>query len=469
MNCEKIIKTKLGDMRGDDESVWLLYFQEFLNGHKTLHDLGEYLGLDTRTLRTIFHQYGWIKNEKLYVKTRIGYLSKSSPLDWEVYNDMYKEGKSYQEIADYLNIQRKTLCNYLSLFFDNKRSMSESVKLSLHKVRKTNNERHGVDYPMQSDVIRDKSLKTLRSVWGVDNIAQITEIQIKRKKTYTKYCTKRRGGSFEKWLVYLKKSGYEFYDVFDKGIRLSHVDTIESSWVRYKFKHTECGTIFEGYFHVDGIRCPFCCPNSISLEEKNITGYIETLTDVKVISNAPILNKKHIDTYIPSFNIGFEYNGYYWHSTNHSRIHKNYHKNKTEVALSKGIKIYHIWDFDDEEIIKSLIKTKLGKVDNRLYARKLTLKPLDTTLRGDFFNNNHLHGDVGASFAFGLFDGEELVQAISFRKHKEGMEIARLATKLNTSVVGGFSKLLKYSTPCVKEVGYDKIVTYCDRDRKSVV
>ena len=111
-----------------------------------------------------------------------------------------------------------------------------------------------------------------------------------------------------------------------------------------------------------------------------------------------------------------------------------------------------------------MIKAKLGKTNNKYFARKLQVKEVKTCERRDFFNTNHLHGDVNSKFALGLYQDKELISCISFRSHKEIIEIARFATKLNSSVVGGFSKLLKHSIIKLKGLGYSKIITYCDRD-----
>ena len=62
-----------------------------------------------------------------------------------------------------------------------------------------------------------------------------------------------------------------------------------------------------------------------------------------------------IDILILDLNIGFEYNGSYHHS--YPKKDKDYHKYKTEKALEKRIKLYHIWQYEDLEITKNRIKS----------------------------------------------------------------------------------------------------------------
>jgi len=224
----------------------------------------------------------------------------------------------------------------------------------------------------------------------------------------------------------------------------------------------ECNKVFNAPLHTkESIKCPYCYPQ-ISTGELNLR---ELFANKQTIYNSrKIIPPLEVDIFIPELNAAFEYNGSYWHSTAQDRIDKNYHKNKTEKCLKKGIKLYHVWEHDNEEIIKSLIKTKLNLVENKYYARKLILKEINSKDRKEFFNKNHLHGDVNSLFALGLYNENELISCISFRKHKEGIEIARFATKLNSCCVGGFSKLLKHSIIKLKQLNYNKIITYCDRD-----
>lgn len=53
----------------------------------------------------------------------------------------------------------------------------------LQKFRKTMNEKYGVDYPMQSNIIRQKSIDTCIKKYGVENVSQNGGIHEKKKKT----------------------------------------------------------------------------------------------------------------------------------------------------------------------------------------------------------------------------------------------------------------------------------------------
>lgn len=110
----------------------------------------------------------------------------------------------------------------------------------------------------------------------------------------------------------------------------------------------------------------------------------------------------------------------------------------------------NIWQFVKErnpELIKSMENVKNG-IARRIYARKCIIKQITGDLAKSFFEICHTKGHLKTSEYIGLFYNDELVQVISFGKsrfhsHYE-FEIIRMATCLNTVVVGGASKILNY-------------------------
>ena len=76
---------------------------------------------------------------------------------------------------------------------------------------------------------------------------------------------------------------------------------------------------------------------------------------------------------------------------------------------------------------------------------------------------NHLQGNVYGVVNLGLFYEDELVQLISIGKSRYNKnyeyEILRFCTKLNTTVLGGFSKLYKHF---VELYNPTSVITYAD-------
>ena len=178
-------------------------------------------------------------------------------------------------------------------------------------------------------------------------------------------------------------------------------------------------------------------------------------------------NKQYeIDIFILSKNIGIEVNGSYWHS----ELYKDYlyHQNKSLLAKDKGIDLIHIFEYEwkneiTQNIIKSLIQSKLGIFIKKIYARKCVIKEIDSLEYANFCNENHLQGSCSAKIKLGLFYKDELVQIMSFSlprfTDKYEWEIIRECSKLGFCIIGGKEKLWKYF---LKKYNPSNCLSYCD-------
>ena len=256
-------------------------------------------------------------------------------------------------------------------------------------------------------------------------------------------------------------------------------NTFDYSLVNYvnnktkvKLKCNKCGKIFEvvPQNHTNLISgCPNCS-HLVSFWEKEVNDFINSLGIETETSNRSVLNGKEIDILIKEKNIGIECDGIIYHSELFNND-KNYHINKTKLCNDKGIYLIHI--FEDEwrlknNIVKSMIKNILCKNDTKIYARKCEIKEVCQKEKKEFLENNHIQGDVNSKINLGLFYNNELVSLMTFgdlrinlgsKKEDGSYELLRFCNKLNTSVIGGASKLFKYF---IKIYDFKKIKSYCD-------
>lgn len=201
----------------------------------------------------------------------------------------------------------------------------------------------------------------------------------------------------------------------------------------------------------------------MSICEDELANWVASIYNGKILRNTrKVIPPKELDIYIPEKKVAIEYNGLYWHSdiANNDRY---YHYNKTTECEKKGIRLIHIYSDEwkyKQEIVKSIIASALGVYEKKIPARLTVFKEIDTKEGRIFFEANHIKGDCNAFRYIGLYYNDILVMCASFRKTftntEKHIELARMATLLNTQVVGGFSKLLKNS-------GYDKIESFVDR------
>lgn len=138
---------------------------------------------------------------------------------------------------------------------------------------------------------------------------------------------------------------------------------------------------------------------------------------------------------------------------------------KSETKRTIFVYDYEITDERKFEVILSDIKYALGKIENRIYARKCVLKELTNKDVRIFLEDNSLFGYRSASITLGLYYEDELVMVYSlgnnFYGRKKDTEVIRVCTKKNTQVIGGSSKCLNYYIKNYAKLG-ETIIFYVD-------
>lgn len=235
--------------------------------------------------------------------------------------------------------------------------------------------------------------------------------------------------------------------------------------------------------------CPTCSPRSAP--ELEILAFLQTL-DPSAQSNKKVLYYSdersgnaayEIDAYSKLLNLGVEHHGLYYHAAHDEAetpkeqkarrsIDRNKHKFKADIAEKEGITLLQF--FEDEwlhqqEIVKSMIQAKAGTLTSTIYARKTELRQVSSQESAVFFDSTHIQGSCQVRITFGLYHENELVSAVSLRSPTQAstyeghIEIARFSSKLNTSVVGGFQKLLAAVETWARSQRYSHVLTYADR------
>lgn len=220
--------------------------------------------------------------------------------------------------------------------------------------------------------------------------------------------------------------------------------------------------------HLSGRGCSKCSKNSSDLQ-KEIYSFIKNLVYCEE-NNSEVLEGKELDIYIPSLKVGIEVNGLYWHSDLFKK--NDYHLCKTEECMENGIRLIQIFEdewFLKKDIVKSRILNILNKTDNIIYARKCEIKEVDSKECREFLMRNHIQGNVNSRVRLGLFYGNEMVSLMTFGNLRKNLgqvseenvyELLRFCNKLNTSVVGGASRLFKHF---LLKYSPNKVISYADR------
>jgi len=201
-----------------------------------------------------------------------------------------------------------------------------------------------------------------------------------------------------------------------------------------------------------------------SLPEIKLYNALSSSTGLKWDScDRSVINPYELDLVCRERNLAVEYCGLYWHSEYMGEKIKDYHLKKLNACLEKGYNLITVFEYDDMDKVLSLIKGKLG-FNTKINARDCEVVILDSAEAKAFNDANHMHGHHGASFHLGLKHNDELVQVLSmgmsrFNKSYE-WECVRMTIKLNTSVIGGASKLFSHF---IKMKNPSSMITYSDR------
>ena len=356
------------------------------------------------------------------------------------------------------------------------------------KTQETNMKKYQSLYFLQSDIFKEKTKETILNKWGVDHYSKTDDYKIKVVNTslskwgvsnFTKTEEYKNKTIKTNLLRYGKKSHtlnethrIDNYKISNDKYYLSYLnDSINLFRCDLEKDHNFeiLSTTYYSRKTSNSPLCTVCYPisNTNSFKEDELYIFIDNIYSGEIIQS--YRDGLEIDIYLPDLKLGFEFNGLYWHSEEYKE--KNYHLDKSNYFKEKGIRIIHIWEDDwflKKNIIKSQIKNILNKTDNKIFARKCNIKEVDIKECQKFLNNNHIQGFVKSNIKIGLYFDNELISLMSFdrfegRKKMEegGWNLSRFCNKLDTVVVGGASKLLKYF---IDNYNPTRIVSYADKD-----
>ena len=359
--------------------------------------------------------------------------------------------------------------------------------------------KYGVKHAMHSEDIKKRIKDYFIEKYGLDNPSKVREVREKAENTmFNKYGVKhalnsnifleklfntnllRYGNkSFTRTDKYLKSISSNIFNKNSNIVNNYNYLLIKCDNSEYLIRCNKCNSSFtiqrqlwRNRNSTDSEICLICNPiiNGISKGEKMLLSYISSIYDGFIIENYKI-NKKEIDIYLPELKIGFEFNGLYWHSELNKN--KKYHLDKVNFFNTNGIQVTLIWEDDWEykkDIVKSIILNKLGK-SKRIFARKCIIRDVDNRDVRDFLVRNHIQGFVGSKVKLGLYYNNELISLMTFGNLRKSLgqksydgsyELLRFCNKLNTSVVGGASKLFSYF---IKNYEVKEVISYSDNSR----
>lgn len=474
---KRITKEKIENINKED-------FINYFNNHNN-KETREYFKLTRKQFELVLNKFELTSHDKSFVS----YFIPKCELE------EYYKNHTIKECSRYFGVCVGVITRHLNYYNIEKHSISENIKIS-----SLNN--FGTENPFQSEIIKEKCRNTKFKKYGDEKFINSEKAKKTCREKYGNNCSLHGINQQKTDLIFEQKYGNKSYFASDIGkeklkevfltkygveypgqINFGFNSKYSQEYLDLRFnKEKSIEFLKNNYMTREELGKRFnCSPSSIntwvrtfglydlvkwepqksvSKEEKELLNYIKSITNLEILENdRKVLNGKEIDIYIPEIHIGFEFNGDYFHSDLNKD--KNYHFEKSKLAEENGVRLIHIYEHEliNKEKIYSIINNALGN-SNKIYARNCNIKEITNKEARDFNIINHLQNHRNAKITYGLFYNNELVQLMSFSKHKKyDWEIIRSCTKLNTIVVGGLSKLLNYF---VKNNNPKQIFSYCD-------
>lgn len=302
---------------------------------------------------------------------------------------------------------------------------------SLEKIKKTNLEKYGVENVFQSEEIKSKIRTTLSENYGkgVVNPSQVASIREKMKATT------------------LERYGVESYlslpEVQQKSVEAGGR---RSSKVNKKWKEK-----IEKLFGVECEMERLFAPSSYSdLSIGNIHIDINpTFTHNSTVSFVHATKRCKADE---------------CSDVRHLPRPKDYHHRRALSAQENGFTLLQYFDWFDEEIFLSVIRSKLKMDENKAYARNCEIRRITQKDANRFLKENHLLGPAKKqTFCVGAFYGEELVHVNTYGPARLNRnyqwEAIRSCSKMNWHVQGALQRCDKFFK---NSESPESIVSYVD-------
>lgn len=345
------------------------------------------------------------------------------------------------------------------------RRYSQTIEFK-NKTKQSSLAKYGVTNVFKSNIIKDKIKKTNLEKYGVSNAMQNEHIKNKVKST----CLEKYGATN------YNSSIYGIASKINDASKINEFIDFKSNTREYLVNHyhsditlsqlsTDLGVdIATVCVYINNNDCRDLINYQMSNIEHEIISFIKSLKDdINIIHNdRNVISPLELDIYLPDYNFAIECNPSITHNSSiidpwgGDPKHYLYHKEKSDKCREAGIDLFHVFGWEwkhKQDIIKSMIKNRLGLTDRRIYARNTKVIEVDFKTSVNFLNENHLQGMLSAPIRLGLVDSNsELVSLMTFGKVRSTIgqganneyELSRFCNKLNTGVIGGASKLLSY-------------------------
>ena len=328
------------------------------------------------------------------------------------------------------------------------------------KIKATNLEKYGYENPASSPQVQEKIANTMFKKYGVNHPNETWDY---RQSVMTD------PSKINDWKAFLDDPERYIEQHFDH--KPNYHELVDALGVNDTTVHT----------HLARLGKTDLVQYTVSYAELEIVDVLKTIDpNMNIIQhNRDVIKPYEIDIYLPEYHLGIEVDPTLTHNSSFGAYQRDpktpsYHRMKTDLCEQHGVLLFHIFGYEwshKKEIIISMLRNLTGNNTSRVYARNCGIREVSGADAFEFLQANHRQGGVHSKIRYGLYYNDELVSLMTFGKMRNTLglgnedlsdcwELVRFCNKLNTSVVGGASKLFKHF---IKAYSPDRIRSFSDR------
>lgn len=404
---------------------------------------------------TMLDKYGVVnpmQNESIKQKqqsTMLKSYGAKYPMQSEVIKQKTSESvfKKYgvEHISKSEDVKDRKRQTSLEHFGTENPAQNEEVK---HKIAQTNLQRYGAVSPIQNESVKHKAIETNKKKYGSEYFSS-SIVGISQKIT--------EPDKLGLWLE---------FKIDPKQFILSRFDTKPTVSQLCQMLGVTDTPVYEILIQHNASEL---VEHTYSSMESQVYEFLKSLdSDMLIVRNdRTAIKPLELDLYLPDYNLAIECNPTITHNSSYRNpwgkapLGYRYHADKSAKAAEAGIFLFHVFGYEwnaRPEVIKSMLRNLIGKTTDKVYARNTYVCEVSDSVCRQFLDENHRQGATTSKIRLGLKTkgSDELVSVMTFSKIRKTMgdtdqstavwELSRFCNKLNTSVVGGASKLFKYFT-----------------------
>lgn len=422
---------------------WL--YDQYIEQNKTVKDIAKEANCCAEIVHRRLKEFDLKAAKKAKLKKQKLYQDK----DW-LYNKYIIENLSPVEIARELGLDSRKgskKVDYFRTKFGFKKDKDDSDLAKWRAYKATCQERYGSDSTINLPQIQKILVDSMIEKYGVTHPMKSEEIKAKRAQTN------------------IERYGF-ISPAKSEDVKLKTIQTFINNNKKYiidnkpieNFATEVLGisnpTLYNIFRSIDPDRKNFSKEEvlfAFNQERPHITTLESMASEqLNLLKYDKFFNLElHPDLrYRPDFklndSLALNVDGLYWHSE--LQKDNNYHFKMRQDYEARGLRILQFHEneiVNKIEIIKSIIRNALNQTLHKVGARKTNIKKVSQLEAKIFLNQNHIKGSINAKH-LGLFYQGELVQILSYKIRKGVLKIERACSKINWSIIGGYSKLEKY-------------------------